>query len=77
MAQIASAECSTPPTKVRAMSEMPSSPFGSAKTFFLPFHSETWAWQPLPVRSTNGFGMKVARKPCFSAIDFAMYLKKT
>ena len=24
----------------------------------------------------NGFGMKVARSPCFSAIDFTMYLKK-
>jgi hypothetical protein len=25
---------------------------------------------------TNGFGMKVARKPCLSAIDLTMYLKK-
>ena len=33
-------------------------------------------WQPLPVRLANGFGMKVARSPCFSAIDFTMYLKK-
>ena len=24
----------------------------------------------------NGFGMKVARSPCFSAIDFTMNLKK-
>jgi len=34
------------------------------------------AWQPLPVRFRNGFGMKEARKPCFSAIDLTIYLKK-
>ena len=58
---------------------MPSSPLASWKRFFLPalFQTETWAWQPLPVRFENGFGMKVARSPCFSASDFTMYLKKT
>ena len=34
-----------------------------------PPHSETCAWQPLPVRLAKGFGMKVARSPCFSASD--------
>ena len=38
-------------------------------------HSDTCAWQPLPVRFANGFGMKVARRPCFSAIDLTMNLK--
>ena len=33
-------------------------------------------WQPLPVSVGKGFGMKVARSPCFSAMDFTMYLKK-
>ena len=37
--------------------------------------TETWQWQPFPVRWGNGFGMNVARYPCFSAIDFTMYLK--
>ena len=27
-------------------------------------------WQPLPVRLANGFGMKVARRPCCSAMVF-------
>ena len=40
------------------------------------FHTETCTWQPLPVRFGNGFGMKVARRPCFSAIDLTMNLKK-
>ena len=39
-------------------------------------HSDRCAWQPLPVRCGNGLGMKVARSPCFSAIDLTMYLKK-
>src|SRR3981081_4286470 len=45
--------------------ERPSSPLLSAKRFVLPrlSHSETCAWQPLPVRLLNGFGMKVARSP--------------
>ena len=55
---------------------MPSSPLGSANTLRSPFHSEVCMWQPLPVRLENGLGMKVARSPCFSAIDFTMYLKK-
>ena len=38
--------------------------------------SDTWAWQPLPVSVRNGFGMKVARRPCFSASAFTMNLKK-
>ena len=31
---------------------------------------------PLPVRLANGFGIKVARKPCFSAMALTIYLKK-
>ncbi len=37
--------------------------------------TEMCTWQPLPVRPAKGFGMKVARSPCFSAIDFTMNLK--
>ena len=37
--------------------------------------SERCAWQPLPVRWANGFGMKVARRPCASASERTMYLK--
>jgi hypothetical protein len=33
-------------------------------------------WQPLPVSPSTGLGMKVARKPCFSATDLTMNLKK-
>src|ERR1700678_2029415 len=76
MAHIASAECMTPPMKWYAVFERPSSPFLSAKTFlFFPDHNETCMWHPLPVRFENGFGMNVARKPCFSATDFTMNLK--
>ena len=41
-----------------------------------PSTSRHATWQPLPVRPGKGLGMKVARSPCFSAIDFTMYLKK-
>jgi hypothetical protein len=37
--------------------------------------TETCTWQPLPVSPANGFGMKVARSPCFSATDLTMNLK--
>ena len=33
-------------------------------------------WQPLPVRSLKGLGMKVARQPACSASVLVMYLKK-
>ena len=49
----------------------------SAKALALPArsHSEMWQWQPLPVRPGKGLGMKVARRPCFSATDLTMNLK--
>ncbi len=67
-----------PPRKFLPLAERPSSIELSAKTLVLPAlsHTEMWAWQPLPVRPWNGFGMKVARRPCFSAIDLTMNLKK-
>ncbi len=34
-------------------------------------------WQPEPVRSMKGLGMKVARSSCFSAIDLTSMLKNT
>src|SRR5882757_6261387 len=75
IAASAPAECITPPMKLYASVDRPNSPFESSNTF-LPFcHSDTCAWQPLPVRLANGFGMKVARRPFFSAIDFTMNLK--
>ena len=40
-------------------------------------HTEMCAWQPFPVRGVKGLGMKVARRPCFSAIDLTMNLKNT
>mmetsp|Transcript_67568 Transcript_67568/g.152916 ORF Transcript_67568/g.152916 Transcript_67568/m.152916 type:complete len:233 (+) Transcript_67568:527-1225(+) len=39
--------------------------------------SERWAWQPDPVRSAKGLGMKVALKPRSSASDRTMYLNST
>ena len=55
----------------------PSHPLPSKNMFVLPSLSQTemWAWQPLPVRPGKGFGMNVARRPCFSAIDLTMNLK--
>ena len=76
MAQISSAAAISPPTNWYPVFDRPSSFFSSSKAFFSPCQSDTWAWQPEPVRLANGFGMKVARSPCFSAIDFTMYLKK-
>ncbi len=37
---------------------------------------EACTWQPLPVRWAKGLGMKVARRPCCSAIVLTMNLKK-
>src|SRR4030095_14158376 len=75
----ASALCMMLARKLSASLLRPSSPLASAKRLVLPplSQTETWAWQPLPVRFMNGLGMKVARIPCFSAIDRAMYLKNT
>ena len=39
-------------------------------------HTEMWAWQPLPVRPGKGFGMNVARSPCFSATDLRHELEE-
>ena len=36
-----------------------SSDASHSNTFSPSFHSETWKWQPLPVRSANGLGMNV------------------
>jgi hypothetical protein len=67
-----------PPRKCRPRVDRPKGISGSAKAFTVPavFHTETWQWQPLPVRPGNGFGMKVARRPCRSATDRTMNLKK-
>src|SRR5260221_2372577 len=52
----ASALCSTPPRNLYASDDRPSSPLGSWNRFFPPplSHTDTWAWQPLPVRCMNG-----------------------
>ena len=59
----------SPPMKLYATSDRPS-PRGSdssRKRFRSPSHGDMWKWQPLPVRSLNGFGMKVAIIPFASA----------
>ena len=38
---------------------------------------EICAWQPLPVKLLNGFGINVALRPCFSAKFLTINLKKT
>ena len=39
-------------------------------------YSDMWMWQPLPVLSTKGLGITVDRRPCFSATDLSMNMKK-
>jgi hypothetical protein len=67
-----------PPMKAYPVFERPSGSAASAKRVspVSVDQAEMWAWQPEPVRSRNGLGMKVARRPCFSAMERTMYLKK-
>ena len=78
-AATAGACCSTPARKESAVGERLWAPSGPPPPIrFAPVDaswSERCAWQPLPVRWANGFGMKVARSPCSSASERTMYLK--
>ena len=66
----------SPPRKWCASGERPSRR-RPLKALSSPRQTEMCAWQPDPVRLANGFGMKVARMPCFSAMVRTMYLKNT
>ena len=48
---------------------------GKKNKFLFPLHKEIWAWQPFPVKFSNGLGINVALKPCFSAIVLTINLK--
>ena len=66
-----------PPKKLYAILLKPKVSFLSKKTLVFPFQTETCAWQPLPVKLVNGYGINVALKPCFSAKLLTINLKKT
>ena len=77
MAASAEACFMMPPRKCSPLADSPKGIAASAKALVLPSMSQTeiCAWQPFPVRSLKGLGMKVARSPCFSATDLTMNLK--
>ena len=66
-----------PPRKLYPCADRPISSALSRNIFCVPLlsHTDICTWHPLPVRLVNGFGMNVARSPCFSATDFVMNLK--
>ena len=66
----------TPPKKLYAVLLNPRLSELSKNIFFFPFQTEICAWHPLPVKYSNGFGMKGALNPCFSDKVLTMNLKK-